>query len=99
MSLAEDMAANRRLVVLRALSSISDKRLNETMIGRELDHFGYRLTQSDVRGILRDLEARAAVTTAMAGGVVMIATLTRRGEDHVERRGSPIEGIAQPSLR
>lgn len=98
-SIALDIAANQRLIVLRALAAMNDGRLNETMIRQELDLFGYRLTQDEVRDILRWLSERSAVITTFAADVIMIAEITRRGEDHLERRGDPIDGIALPSRR
>ena len=98
-SIKQEMRENQRLVVLRALASTNDGRLNETLIQRELDHFGYGLTRDEVRDVLRWLEERAAVEIVMAADVIMVATLTRRGEDHIERRGVPVEGIAMPSRR
>lgn len=90
---------NQRLIVLRALAGERDGRMNETLLARELDVFGHRLTQDEVREVLKDLEARDAVRLTLAGGVVMVAEITRRGEDHVERRGEPLAGVASPSRR
>lgn len=97
--IAEEMVRNQRLIILRALAGTNDGRLNETMLGRELDHFGHRLAQDVIRSLLRSLEERAAILTEMAGGVIMIAEITQRGEDHLDRRGTPLEGVAVPGRR
>ncbi len=93
------IAENQRLIVLRALAGEHDGRMNETLLARELDVFGHRLTQAQVRDVLADLEERDAVRTTLAGGVVMVAEITRRGADHVERRGAPIAGVSVPTRR
>lgn len=98
-SIAEQIKENQHLIILRALAATNDGRLNETLIARELDLFGHRLSQEAVRTLLRSLQDRAAITIDMAADVIMIAELTQRGQDHVERRGCPITGIALPSRK
>jgi hypothetical protein len=72
-----------------------DYRLNETLLSRVLETFGHRRSRDYLRDQLRWLEEIGAVTLAEAG-TVLIAELSRRGRDHVERR-VVIEGIARPS--
>jgi hypothetical protein len=60
-----------------------------------LETFGHRKSRDYLRDQLRWLEEMGAVTLTEAG-TVLIAELTRRGRDHVERR-VVIEGIARPS--
>lgn len=98
-SIKPQIDANKRLIVLRSLNETDDGRMNETMLSRALEIYGYSLSREQVRDLLKWLDERDAIDTEMAGGVVMIATLTRRGSDHVNRRGPPIEGIDQPSRR
>ncbi|HET7410086.1 MAG TPA: hypothetical protein VFJ13_07780 [Paracoccaceae bacterium] len=93
----ERVARNRRLVILRALSGENDGRMNETLLGRELDHFGHACAHDEVRELLRWLERVDAVRITMAGGTIMVAGITRRGQDHIDRRGAPIEGVDRPS--
>lgn len=97
MNLAERNARNQRLVILRALEREGDGRLNETLLAAELDLFGHSMSRDQVREQLRWLEDAGAITVVVAGGAIMIATITRRGEDHVARRGQPIEGVDLPS--
>jgi hypothetical protein len=89
------IAADVRLIILRELASQPDYRLNETLLLRVLETFGHRKSRDYLRDQLRWLEEMGAVTLTEAG-TVLIAELTRRGRDHVERR-VVIEGIARPS--
>ena len=95
-SIKKDMEENQRLIILRALNDAGG-RMNETLIARALELFGYGLNRDEVRDMLKWLDERDTIDTDMAGGVVMIATLTRRGEDHIARLGPPIDGIGVPS--
>lgn len=95
---AEDEKRNQRLVILRSLDQSPDATLNETLIMRQLEHFGHGyLTPEDLREQLAWLTERNAITTRLAGETVIIAKLTRRGLNHVQRKGEPIEGVDQPS--
>jgi hypothetical protein len=89
------IASDVRLIILRELASQPDYRLNETLLLRVLETFGHRKSRDYLRDQLRWLEEMGAVSLTEAG-TVMIAELTRRGRDHVERR-TVIEGIARPS--
>lgn len=89
------IAADVRLIILRELSAQPDYRLNDTLLSRVLETFGHRKSRDYLRDQLRWLEEMGAVTLTEAG-TVLIAELTRRGRDHVERR-VVIEGIARPS--
>jgi hypothetical protein len=89
------IAADVRLIILRELAVQPDYRLNETLLLRVLETFGHRKSRDYLRDQLRWLEEMGAATLTEAG-TVMIAELTRRGRDHVERR-VVIEGIARPS--
>jgi repressor of nif and glnA expression len=84
-----------RLIILRELAKQTSGRLNETIITAALDMFGHNRSREWVRTELRKLEELGAVRIAEAGSV-LVATITRSGIDHVERR-SVIEGIARPS--
>jgi hypothetical protein len=89
------VAADVRLIILRELVAQPDYRLNETLLLRVLETFGHRKSRDYLRDQLRWLEEMGAVTLTEAGTII-IAELTRRGRDHVERR-RVIEGIARPS--
>ena len=95
MSYEEHLQHDARLVILRGLASEMDGRLNEIALTRLLDDFGYRRSREWVRTQIGKLKELGAVTVAEAG-TVHIATITRAGIDHVERR-SAIDGVARPS--
>ncbi|MBZ0164579.1 MAG: hypothetical protein K8H74_17935 [Notoacmeibacter sp.] len=95
MNFEEHLRADARLVILKELAHQTDGRLNETILTSVLDGFGYRKSRDWVRTQLRALDDLGAVTIIEAG-TVMIASITRAGLDHVERR-SVIEGVARPS--
>lgn len=95
MSYAEFMTADARLVILRELARMTDGRMNEAILVKILDTFGHNRSRDFVRTQLRALADLGAITIAEAG-TVMIATITRTGLDHVERR-AVIEGVARPS--
>jgi len=97
MTYAERVARHRRLIVLRALAGENGGRLNERDIQGELDVWGHRLGRDDVRALLRWLSDAAAIVLTHPGEVLMVAEITQRGDDHVARRGEPIEGIDLPS--
>lgn len=84
-----------RLVVLKELALQSDGSLNDVLIRTLLDTFGHRRSRDWIRTQLRALAELGAITLSEAGSV-MIASITRAGIDHVERR-SIIEGVAKPS--
>lgn len=94
---AEKVAANQRLIILRALSEVHERRLNETLLMHSLDAFGHTASREELRDQIRFLEEVKAVTVEFPGEAVMVATLTRRGQDHVDWRGDPIEGVDSPS--
>ena len=95
MSYEQHLTKDARLVILKELSRQVDGRLNEALLGRVLDAFGYRKTRDWVRTQLRAMDGLGAVTVSEQGSV-LVAAITRAGQDHVERR-SVIEGIARPS--
>ena len=95
MSYEQHLTEDARLVILKELSRQIDGRLNEALLARVLDAFGYRKARDWVRTQLRAMDGLGAVTVSEQGSV-LVAAITRAGKDHVERR-SVIEGIAQPS--
>lgn len=90
----DHLAADARLVILRELAKMPDNRLNEAVLDRVLDAFGYRRSREWLRSQLLKLADIGAVETKEAGSVV-IATITRAGLDHVERRAF-LDGVARP---
>ncbi len=95
MNYEQRMAEDARLVILKELSRQTDHRLNETILAHVLDSFGHRRSREWIRTQINKLGELGAVTS-IAVGTVLIATITRAGLDHVERR-SLIEGVARPS--
>jgi hypothetical protein len=95
MGYEEHLAEDARLVILRELACQTDGRLNDTILTSVLDSFGYRRSREWVRTQMAKLEELGAVTIVEAG-TVRIASVTRAGIDHVERR-SVIDGVARPS--
>ena len=87
--------ADARLVILKELAKQTDGRLNEAILTRVLDTFGFHRSREWVRTQLRKLEDVRAITL-MEAGTVLVAMITRAGVDHVERR-SVLEGVARPS--
>lgn len=92
---------NAYLVMLKELAKQSDGRLNEMLLSLTLDAFGYRMTRGMVKGAMRVLEelgaARIEAVADDKGGEFLIATITREGVEHLERRAF-LDGIAKPSL-
>ena len=91
----QHLTEDGRLVILKELARQIDGRLNESIMTRVLDTFGHRWSREKVRTEMRKLEEIRAVKLAEAG-TILIASITRAGLDHVERR-SVIEGVARPS--
>lgn len=91
----EYVELDARLVILKGLARQSDGRLNEVLITRMLDEFGYNRSREWVRTQLRKMAEVGAVALTEPG-TVMVAAITRAGMDHAERR-STLDGIARPS--
>ncbi|HEY8136249.1 MAG TPA: hypothetical protein VIF61_00315 [Methylocystis sp.] len=84
-----------RLIILRDLAEQPDGRWNSEALREDLDgRWAINRTREWVHEELRYLENLGAVTvTAVAS--VLIAEVTRKGLDHVERR-IVIEGVKKP---
>jgi len=95
MSFDEHLAHDARLVILKELARQRDGRLNESLIVKVLDLFGYRRSRDWVRTQLMAMAELGAVAVHEAGSV-MVAQITRAGRDHLELRGE-IAGIAAPT--
>lgn len=93
---AERAEEDRRLIVLRALVAEPAGTMNERLLQDELQLFGHRLGRDQVRETLRWLETAGAITLRWPNETIMVADITRRGEEHVSR-AAPIAGIALPS--
>lgn len=94
-NLADAIAADARLIILRELSQQVDGRLNELMLGRVLDLFGIRRDRDWIATQLRKLEMLGAIELREIGET-LVARITRTGRDHVEER-AVIEGVTRPA--
>jgi hypothetical protein len=94
-SFVEYLAEDARLTILKELAAQTDGRLNDAVMTKVLDTFGYRRSREWVRTQMRKLEELGAVHLAEAG-TALVATITRAGMDHVERR-AVLDGVAKPS--
>jgi len=95
MNYEERLTEDARLIILRALMDQTGGQLNEVIIAAELDRFGHRRSRSWVRTQLLSLRELGAIT-AIEAGSVLVATITKLGVAHVERR-EVIDGVARPS--
>lgn len=92
--LSEIIAQDGRLIILQELARQNDARLNETSLAFVLDAMGISRSRDWVRSQLRALSDLDAVKLVDVGNV-MVATLTRVGRDHVERRAL-LSGVSRP---
>lgn len=95
MNFDEHLTQDARLIILKELHRQTDGRLNETLLVTVLDTFGHRRSREWVRTQLRKLAELGAITVVEAGSV-MIASITRAGIDHIDRRAI-IDGVARSS--
>lgn len=84
-----------RLIILRELHSQGNYALNDGLLQTTLESFGIAKSREWVREEIGYLDNVGAVTKTAAGTVV-VARLTRKGVEHVERR-LVIEGVKRPS--
>ena len=85
-----------RLTMLKSLRAQGDLTANEKILQLEARQFGLSFSREVIRTELRFLEQLQAIALREAGSV-MIATLKRRGEDHLERL-IELDGVDTPSL-
>jgi repressor of nif and glnA expression len=91
----EYQAEDARLVILKELALQADGRLNEALLEKVLDAFGYLRSREWIRTQMRKLEEIGAIQIT-AVGTVLVAAITRAGLDHVNRR-TALDGVARPS--
>lgn len=90
--------ADRSLRILELLAGERDARLNDGLLSKYLEVWGYRVAREVVRSDLTRLADLGAVIIQRPMDGMFVAELTRRGQDHVERRAQ-LEGVAPPALR
>jgi hypothetical protein len=95
MSLADAIAADARLMILKELRKQVDGRLSELLIRRVLDVYGVRRDRDWIVTQLRKLEALGAIELQDAGDI-LVARILPAGRDHVDER-AVMEGITRPS--
>lgn len=96
MSYEKHLTEDARLVILKELSKQTDGRLNDNLLTTVLDTFGHRRSRDWVRTQLMAMAELGAVMLTRPAETVIVASITRAGLDHVERRGV-ISGISRPS--
>lgn len=84
-----------RLIILKALESQPDGRLNSDLLRETLVTFGISKSRDWVHEELRHLAELGAVKVHSIG-TVRVAEITTKGADHVARR-IVIEGVKRPS--
>lgn len=92
---AEYVRRDLRLALLKALSKQPGYRANEVILQYEAKSVGIERSRDVIRGELRYLTEIFAVKIEEAGSV-MVATLRRRGLDHVNGLAE-LEGVNKPS--
>ena len=93
-NLAEAVAREVRLKILRVLAQQTDGRLSDIMLKQYLDIYGYRRDRDWIRTQMRKLADLGAVSLHEADEV-LFARIEAPGRDHVEER-SVIEGVMRP---
>ena len=97
MSIADVIRSHARLIILRDLAEQPDRRWNSEALREDLEaRWAITRSRDWVHDELRWLEDMGAVTLVDTQSVI-IATLTQKGLDHVERR-IVITGVKRPSL-
>lgn len=92
--LADAIAADARLSILKELAKQVDGRLSELLIRRVLDLYGIKRDRDWIVTQLRKLEALGAIELQPAGDV-LVAKILPAGRDHVDERAI-IEGVTRP---
>lgn len=94
-NLAEGVAQEARLKILRELAGQTDGRLSDLLLKRTLDIYGYRRDRDWIRTQMRKLADLGAVSLHEAEEV-LFARIEAPGRDHLEER-SVIEGVMRPA--
>lgn len=87
---------DRRLCLLRALATETSNTLNESILQRAVEGYGHNVSRDVIKQDLRWLSEVGALSVREVQGY-LIATLSDRGLDHVQRR-TAIDGVAKPKL-
>jgi hypothetical protein len=96
MSMGDVIREHARLIILRDLAEQADGRWNSEALREDLElRWAINRPRAFVHDELRWLEMMGAVTLVESASV-LIASITQKGLDHVERR-IRIEGVKRPS--
>lgn len=100
MTYEQQCQEDARLAILAELAQQRDATLNSLSIARVIEALGMKRSAEWVENQLRRLEEFGAIQLREANlpglGRVMIATLTRTGRNHVERRAL-LAGVSNPA--
>ena len=95
MTLDEITRQEARLIMLKALVEQAGYSASDALLEPVLETYGIKRGRAFVTGELSHLAEMGTVSLTVVGNTT-IATLTRRGRDHVERRVI-LAGIKRPS--
>lgn len=90
------LTEDRRLVILRLLETAPGYRLNESVIETALEGVGHTVSRDTVRGDLAWLGEQGLITVETVAERIMVATITKRGED-VAFGHATHPGVKRPS--
>lgn len=95
MKYAERVSQEQRLVMLQALATDGDYRINDLMLYTWLEQVALEISMDKLRTQMRWLEEQELVTIEQMGSM-LIATLTERGLDIAKGRAR-VDGVARPA--
>lgn len=99
MNFAEQVAEDRRLVILRLLDQAPGCAANDSILHSGLDHVGHRCSRDQVKTDLAWLAEQGLVRVErLDGDHIVIAALTDRGLD-VQAGRATVPGVKRPSPR
>lgn len=95
-SMADRIAQDARLAILKELTLQVDGRLNDLLLQKALDSYGFRRDRDWVKTQLRKLESLGAVSL-VENGPLLIARIEPDGRAHVDER-AVLSGVTRPAL-
>lgn len=95
--MSDIFAPRRRITILQGLQFDQDYTLSNEMLQRLLEPHGHRVGLGRIDEDLRWLEQHHLVSIEDGAGGVVIAKLTRRGQD-VATGHARVAGVARPPL-
>ncbi len=87
--------AEIRLTILQLLAQDPGYDLNETILGKLVNEFGYQQSHDSLRTQLAWLREQGMITVKTVADYLQVAKLTDRGNDTAHGRAN-IPGIARP---